>query len=215
MATLLQDLRHAMRLLLRSPVFTGVAVLTLALGIGLNTAVFSAVEAMLLRPLPGIRDDASLVQVFRSWPGSVRYGASSIPHYFDLRERSDDVFSGVLAWSFVPINVAADSRTEQVLGQMVSADFFSVLGVQPARGRFFVLEEDVGPGGASRCRDQPRYVARPARGRPGRGRPRGDAERAALHRGRRHTAGVRRPGAASRAGVVGAADDAAGDHAGA
>jgi predicted permease len=145
MATLLADLRYALRMLRKQPLFTAIAVLTLALGIGLNTAVFAAVEALLLRPLPGVRRPAELVQLFQSWPG-IEYGATSIPHFIDVRDRGRDAFSGVAAWDFVPLNLAVDGRPERVMGQMVSANFFAVLGAGAERGRTFVAEEDVGPG---------------------------------------------------------------------
>jgi len=119
-----QDLRYAGRVLRKSPLFTGVAILTLALGIGLNTAVFSAVESMLLRPLPGVPDASRLVQLFRTWPG-YPYGATSPGFYFDVRARSADVFSGIAVWDFAPLNLAAGGRTERIMGQMVSANFFA------------------------------------------------------------------------------------------
>ena len=93
MSTFLADLRYAIRVLLKKPGFTSIAVLTLALGIGLNTAVFSAIEALTLRHLPGVRDDARLVQLYRTYPGNFNYGSNSIPHYLDVRERAADVFS--------------------------------------------------------------------------------------------------------------------------
>jgi len=128
MTTLLHDLRYAGRLLRKSPLFTGIAILTLALGIGMNTAVFSAIETMLLRPLPGVPDGTQLVQIFRTWPG-FPYGSTSPAHYFDLRARSADVFSGVAVWDFAPLNLSAGGRTERIMGQMVSANFFSTLRV--------------------------------------------------------------------------------------
>ena len=146
MQSLLQDLRLARRLLFKSPVFTTVVVLTLALGIGLNTAVFSAVDALLLRPLPGVQDPQHVVLLYRSWPGDVKYGSSSIPHYLDVRERSGDVFSAVGIWNFETMNVSADGRPQRVLGAMVSANYFSLLGVSPAKGRLFLPEEDQGRG---------------------------------------------------------------------
>jgi putative ABC transport system permease protein len=145
-STLLQDLRYARRILVKSPLFTTVVVLTLALGIGLNTAVFSAIDTLLLKPLPGVRAADELVQVYRSWPGNERYGANSIPHFEAVRDRSTDVFSGVAAWAFEPMSLSSNGRPQRVMGQVVSANFFSVLGVTPLRGRTFVPAEDVGRG---------------------------------------------------------------------
>ena len=97
-----QDLRFATRMIVKSPLFTGIVVVTLALGIGLNTAVFSVIDALLLRPLPGVRAPNELVQIYRTSPGNQRFTTSSVPHYIDVRKRSADVFAGVAAWSFVP-----------------------------------------------------------------------------------------------------------------
>ena len=146
MSTLLTDLRYAVRVLLKKPGFTAIAVLTLALGIGLNTAVFSAIEAMILRPLPGVRDADRLVQLYRTYPGGFDYGSNSVPHYLDIRERATDVFSGVTAWDYAPISLSSGGETQRVMGQIVSANFFSVLGVSAERGRVFVSEEDRSPG---------------------------------------------------------------------
>lgn len=141
-----QDLRYAMRMLAKNPAFTAAAVLTLALGIGLNAATFSAVNGILLRPLPGARDPDRLVQLYRKWPG-LDYGSNSIPHFQDLRDRSGDVFSDVAAWGFAPMSLSADGRSERTMGIMVSAGFFQTYGVTPALGRAFIPgEEDRGPG---------------------------------------------------------------------
>ncbi|MFP5353641.1 MAG: ABC transporter permease [Gemmatimonadota bacterium] len=144
MSTFFHDVRFAARLLLKKPLFTTLAVVTLALGIGLNTAVFSAVDALLLRPLPGTRDPDALVQVYRTWPGGMQFGSNSIPHWRDLRERSRDVFSDAAAWTFAALSISTGERPEQVMGEMVSANFFSVLGVDAVRGRVFAPSEDVG-----------------------------------------------------------------------
>ena len=141
-----QDLRFAWRMLLKSPLFTTIVVVTLALGIGLNTAVFSAVEVLLLRPLPGVRAADELVQLYRTYPGDQRYGSNSIPHFWDLRKRTTDVYSGVAAWAFVNMSVTASERPTRVFGQMVSADYFTVFGVPAAKGRVFVPAEDEGRG---------------------------------------------------------------------
>jgi len=146
MPSLLQDLRFARRILVKSPVFTAVVVITLALGIGLNTAVFSAIDALILRPLPGVRAPDEIVQLYRSWPGDFKYGSNSVPHYLDVRERSGDVYSGVALWCFQNLSLAADGRSQRVMGLMVSADFFSLLGVNAAKGRVFLPEEDQGRG---------------------------------------------------------------------
>ncbi len=130
----------------KSPLFTSIVVITLALGIGLNTAVFSAVEALLFRPLPGAQSTNELVQLFQTAPGGVQYNSNSVPHYFDLRDRTPTVFSGVATWSFQEMNISADERPQTVLGQMVSANFFTVLGATPAMGRFFTPDEAVGRG---------------------------------------------------------------------
>ena len=146
MHTLADDLRYAVRLLLKNPVFTGIVVLTLALGIGLNTAVFSVIDGLLLRPLPGTRAPNELVQMYRTHRGGMLYGSNSIPHYLDVRERSRDAFADVSLWTFETMNVAAGGRTERVLGVISSANHFSVLGVNAALGRTFVPAEDSGRG---------------------------------------------------------------------
>lgn len=145
LSALRADFRFARRMIVKSPLFTSIVVLTLALGIGLNTAVFAAVEALLLRPLTGVTEPDRLLQVYRTWPGQ-EYGSNSIPHFLDVRSRSGDVFSGVSAWTFVTMNVAASERPVRVFGQMVSADFFNTLGVNVTRGRGFVAAEDEGRG---------------------------------------------------------------------
>ena len=146
MPSLLQDLRYARRILVKSPLFTAIVVITLALGIGLNTAVFSAIDTLLLKPLPGVRAPNELVQLYRSWPGDQKFGSNSVPHYQDLRDRTTDVFSGVAAWAFVRVSLSSGGRSQQVFGTAVSANYFSVFGVNPLRGRTFVPAEAVGPG---------------------------------------------------------------------
>jgi len=139
-AALWQDLRFAWRMLLKSPLFTAMVVLTLALGIGLNTAVFSVVDAFLLRPTPGVRDEGSLVQLYRKYPG-MDYGSNSIPHFERLAQRGQDVFADIADVSFQTVNITVDARPMTVFGQMVSANYFTLLGVTAARGRFFTPDE--------------------------------------------------------------------------
>ena len=143
---MIDDLRFAGRMLVKSPLFTTIVVVTLALGIGLNTAVFAAVEALLLRPVPAVRETDRLVQLYRTWPGPELYGSSSIPHFWDVRRRTTDVFDGAMAWNWSEVSITASGRPTMVFAQMVSADFFAVLGVPAARGRTFLPEEDEGRG---------------------------------------------------------------------
>jgi len=143
---LLRDLRFSVRMLLKSPVFTLAAVSTLALGIGLNAATFSAVRGILLRPLGGTERPDELVQLYRQWPG-MDYGSNSVPHYEDLRDRTGDVFSDVAAWGFVQTAISVDGRPERLMGLMVSANFFQTYGADMLAGRPFIPgEEDRGPG---------------------------------------------------------------------
>ncbi|MBC7896546.1 MAG: ABC transporter permease [Cytophagaceae bacterium] len=145
MSTLRHDLRSARRLLTKNPAFTGVAVLTLALGIGLNTAVFSVIDALLLRPLPGVRAADELVQIYRRHPG-MEFGSSGPMNWRDVQARTKDVFTDVALWNFIPVNLSADGKAQRVFGQMVSANYFNVLGATALRGRLFVADEDRNPG---------------------------------------------------------------------
>jgi predicted permease len=140
------DLRFATRMLAKSPLFTGTVIITLALGIGLSTAVFAAIDAMLLRPLPGVRAPEELVQIYRTAPGGEAFNSNSIPHFVDVRTRSSTVFSGVTAWSFMPMSVSIANRPTKLFGVMVAGNYFTVLGVTPVLGRVFGPAEDEGRG---------------------------------------------------------------------
>jgi len=142
----IKDLQYSLRMLVKSPLFAFVAIMTLALGIGLNAATFSAIHGLLLRPLGGVSEPAELVQVYRQWPG-ITYGSNSIPHYQDVRDRSGDVFESTAAWFMAPFSLSADGRNERVLGVIASANLFQTYGVVPAIGRPFLPgEEDKSPG---------------------------------------------------------------------
>ncbi len=146
---LIRDLRYSFRMLTKSPVFTVAAIATLALGIGLNAATFSAVSGILMRPLSGAENPDELVQIYRQWPG-MEFGANSIPHYQDVRDRTDRAFESVAAWNFVELSLASGDRSERMIGMMVSANFFQTFGVRPLHGRTFIPgEEDQGPGAHS------------------------------------------------------------------
>jgi len=150
MDTLLQDVRYGARMLLKSPAFTAIAVLMLALGIGANTAIFSLTDQVLLRELP-VQKPEQLV-ILRS-PGDKPGHTSSdsdaatsfsYPLYKDLRAQSQ-VFSGLLARYAVPLNVAGQGSTERASGELVSGNYFEVLGVPPALGRVFSLQDETAP----------------------------------------------------------------------
>ncbi len=141
MQTLWQDLRYALRLLQKSPGFTAVAVLTLALGIGANTAVFSVVDAVLLRPLP-YKSPERLVLVSESVPklGNDDLGVSAA-EYFDYRSRNRS-FSETASFERDGYNLTGEGTPLRVNAARVSASAFPLLGVQPVLGRTFTNEED-------------------------------------------------------------------------
>lgn len=143
MGTLLQDLRYGLRTLSKSPSFAVVVILSLALGIGANTTIFTLGNALLFRPLP-VQDPEQLVAVFTSYAGGERYGPTSLPDYEDFRDRSD-VFSGLSAYTWSPVGLKTGDRTEVVVGQAVTWNYFSVLGVRPFMGRGFLPDEDRTP----------------------------------------------------------------------
>lgn len=146
MGDFIRDLKYSVRMLTKNPMFTVAAVVTLALGIGLNAATFSAVHGILLAPLGGVEEPEELVQIYREWPG-IEWGSNSIPHYQDMRDRSGDVFENVASWYFAPMALSADGRSERLIGMIVSANLFQTYGAQPAYGRAFLPgEEDRGPG---------------------------------------------------------------------
>ncbi len=137
-----QDLRFGARLLLKNPTFTLIAVVTLALGIGANTAIFTLVDKILIRPLPVERPDQLVT--FSTDAGGAP-AIVSYPRYTDLRD-GNGVLSGLLAYTQRPFSVGDGVRNERVIGQMVSGNYFTVLSVQPALGRFFLPEDDRTPG---------------------------------------------------------------------
>jgi putative ABC transport system permease protein len=131
-------------MLRQNPGYTAVAVISLALGIGANTAIFSAANALLIRPLP-VEDIDTLASVFTSNVGGAPYGITSYPDYADLRDRNQ-VFTELAAQTYIPMGLKGPDRTEVVAGQLVSWNYFSVLGIQPSLGRPFLPEEDQTPG---------------------------------------------------------------------
>lgn len=142
---MLQELRYALRLIVRSPGFTAIAALSLALGIGANAAIFSLADALLFRPLP-VESPGSVMAVSLDAAGGP--GGVSYPDYRDFRA-SQKSFNGLVAFEFTTFSMArTTSETPQLkLGALVSDNFFSVLGLQPVLGRDF-LPEETARGGA-------------------------------------------------------------------
>ena len=144
--TLSQDLRSGVRMLKKSPGFTFVAILSLALGIGANTAIFTIINAVFLHPLP-VQEPAQLAEMFTRDTKTVNANANfqltatSLPNYEDYRDQNT-VFTGLAAVTFgLPLNWGGQAEPQQLLASLVSPNFFDVLGVKPYRGRFFYPDE--------------------------------------------------------------------------
>src|SRR5215472_3599399 len=139
MSAFFQDIRYAFRRLGKTPGFTVIAVLTLALGIGANTAIFTVIDAVLLRPLP-YGDPGRLVLLNEQTP---RFPILSVSYenFVDWRDQSH-VFSSVGAVRNLGMNLTGGDEPERLKAQMLTANAFELLGIEPARGRSFLPEED-------------------------------------------------------------------------
>jgi putative ABC transport system permease protein len=151
MATLLQDLKFGVRLLAKSPAFTVIAALSLALGIGANTTIFTLVNAVLLHPLP-VEDPSQLVSVFvvdernQNALGGGGFLQLSPANFQDIRQKNE-VFSDMAAHQGIPLNISGGTGDpQQVFGEIVTGNFFTVLGARPLLGRGFLPDEDKTPG---------------------------------------------------------------------
>jgi hypothetical protein len=145
MTDLSRDLQYGIRMLWKSKGFTLVAVVSLALGIGLNTTIFSAVDALLLRPKVGTRLQ-SMVEVYLSDSSGYPYAASSYPEFRDYRDRTD-VFSDIASYQTTIARHQEDGSSEYLLGEVVSGSLFRLLGVRALVGRTLEPEDDRSPGG--------------------------------------------------------------------
>lgn len=139
METILQDLKFGFRRLLKSPGFSFVAILSLALGIGANTAIFSLVNMILFRPLPIANPEEVVAVSALAKEGS--FSAHSYPNFIDFRDRNE-VLAGLLAYRFAPMSISRNGNNEKVWGYLVSGNYLDVLGVRPVLGRGFLPEED-------------------------------------------------------------------------
>jgi predicted permease len=137
--SLLKDIRYAIRGLVKRPGFVAIAVITLALGIGANTAIFSLVNTVLLRSLPVQNPNEIVAVAVRGKDDSM--SAFSYPNYKDFRDRND-VLSGLLLYRFVPLSLSRGSANERVWGYEVTGNYFDVLNVKAFQGRTFLPEED-------------------------------------------------------------------------
>ena len=148
MNRLTADLRFAARTLLKSPLFTAVAVLSLALGIGANAAIFTFVDRLLLRLLP-VKEPQQLVAIAQRGPhygGNRGYNAISYPLYKDLRDKTQ-VFDGIICRRRTGVSLGYDGRTELIAVEMASGNYFQVLGVNAIIGRTLTPDDDKTPGG--------------------------------------------------------------------
>jgi hypothetical protein len=147
--SLWQDLRYAIRLLRKSPIFSAVVILTLALGIGANTAIFSVVNSLLLRALP-VADPQRLVTVSSNQVTAEAAIAAPLtfPIWREIQQRGA-LFDGALAWAASPFNLAQGGEMERVDGLFVSGDFFGILGVRALLGRTLTARDDDRGGGAN------------------------------------------------------------------
>jgi predicted permease len=147
MGNFMQDLRYGLRVLAKSPGFTAVAVLSLTLGIGANTTIFTLTKAIFLQSIP-VKDPSRVVILYstaQSRGGPLQeYLPTPYPNALDYREKND-VFSGSSVAIFTGLNLSISGKEQQVFGEVVNANLFDVLGVQPMLGRGFSAEEDVSP----------------------------------------------------------------------
>src|SRR6185436_14792082 len=141
MESLFSDIRYAVRSLLKRPGFTAIAVVTLALGIGANSAIFSSVYALLINPLP-FPNQARVVAIWDKNPSrGVQHNEVSMANYLDWRAQNQS-FEHLALERWWSTNLTADNTPERVQGFLVTTDFFDVLGVKPVRGRNFAGEEN-------------------------------------------------------------------------
>ena len=140
METLFKDMRYALRWMTRSPGFSAVAILSLGLGVGVNTAMFSLVDSLLLRPLP-VSDPRSLVDVFTTGGDGDEFATSSYADFLDLKAQNT-VFTEMMGYSPMMAPLSLGDRSRIALGQVVTSNHFTMLGVQPFLGRLLVPADD-------------------------------------------------------------------------
>ena len=144
MSTLIADIRYSFRSLLKNPGLTLAAILSLGLGIGANTTIFTWVQAVLFRPIPLAADPSSIrIAAMQNREGQTR--SWSYPNFVDFRDRTKML--DIVGQDDQTFNIAVDQTAERAWGALVSGNYFEVMGIRPAAGRFFTAKDDVTPGG--------------------------------------------------------------------
>jgi len=146
MTSFWQDVRYSLRMIAKAPGFAAIAILTLALGIGANTTIFTWINSALLNPVPGLGNPSEIVALTEGKSGSFPLGFS----YPDLEAMRDgqQSFAGITACNFARMSLTSKGKPQRVWGMLASANYFDVLGVRPILGRGFLPAEDEKPGGA-------------------------------------------------------------------
>ena len=143
METLLQDIRFGFRQLMKQRGFAALAIISMALGIGANTSIFSLVDTALLRPL-AVKEPSRLVELYGTFHNGADWSLQSYLNYKDYRDRNT-VFSGLFVYRVVVSSLTVNNSSQRVWGYLVSGNYFDVLGVKPMLGRSFLPEEDQTP----------------------------------------------------------------------
>src|SRR6266481_5351326 len=143
METLLHDIRFGFRQLIKQPGFAALAIISMALGIGANTSIFSLVDTALLRPL-AVKEPSQLVELYGTLHNGADWSLQTYPNYKEYRDRST-VFSGLFVYRVVVSSLTVNKSSQRVWGYLVSGNYFDVLGVNPMLGRAFLPEEDRTP----------------------------------------------------------------------
>src|SRR5207245_5742147 len=140
METLLHDIRFGFRQLMRQPGFAALAIISMALGIGANTSIFSLVDTALLRPL-AVKEPSQLVELYGTIHNGADWTLQSYPNYKDYRDRNT-VFSDLFVYRVIVSSLTHNQASQRVWGYLVSGNYFDALGVKPFLGRAFLPEED-------------------------------------------------------------------------
>ena len=143
--TIFQDLRYGLRVLIKSPGFTVIAILTLALGIGANSTIFSWINSTVLNPIPGVANTGTLGELAAGHDGDP--SPISYPDYLDLRDHNRSL-SSLMVYTLWPVDLTGNQKPQRVWCDFVSANYFDTLSVRPTLGRMFLSAEGTKPGGA-------------------------------------------------------------------